>query len=218
MSLHRFGYVDDNPVSYWDWYGFYDSDHVKIGDNQIDLLFKKNVDSNHGMGGVMCAWDYGLFIHGGTCEANMGYDYENHDAVVNNQTYVTTSAIIGNVTYSDEDWYYYAGGLEYVPVGVSESIESNFMGIHVRASLQCNAGLGVSARAGLAKWKEGKYGLSLDGAANLIEGVGAGVGVYFDKNEFKNSYQNISTDVGSLWDYSADHGQEFRQWLIPDAY
>ena len=29
MSLHRYGYVGNNPVSYWDWYGFWDVEGVK---------------------------------------------------------------------------------------------------------------------------------------------------------------------------------------------
>jgi RHS repeat-associated protein len=175
MSLRRYGYVLDNPVTLWDWYGYYDPDHVKIGDNQVDLLFKKNIDSNHGMGGTTCAW-----LLGGMCEANMGYDYENHDAPFNNQTFVTTSVIAGVVVYEDEDFHYGNAGLEYVPVGVSESLESNWMGIHLRASLQCNAGLGLSVRSGIAKFEEGKYGASLDGAIDLVGGLGAGVGGYFD--------------------------------------
>ncbi len=38
MSLHRFGYVHNNPVSYWDWYGFWPTEQYSVL-NKIIRLF-----------------------------------------------------------------------------------------------------------------------------------------------------------------------------------
>jgi RHS repeat-associated protein len=224
-SLHRFGYVGNNPVSYFDWYGYATASEnfqkimgiVTSKNNQKTRNLVTDPDANYTFGGVTVAFgenqpydfieyafekfpelDYEIGnyklseirnainkMKGFRYEIAPGYNYENHDAPANFFASLVNSLLLGSVTHSDDDYHYWSKGYEWIFTGLQGGVESNFLGLHVSANVQCGIGIGASRKFGVAKVEENKFGGLLSLAAHYMVGGSLDVGIYLDVNEFK---------------------------------